>query len=164
MTKYIICLAGGILLLSGCGNNAGETALEKQIEKETGADADVDISKDRMHITGETEDGSFSLSSGEGIQIPDNFPSDILIYKPSELKATIDTPNGQSLTFATADDVDTVIGAYKREMKAEGWAEKASMNMGQQSMLVYQKSNRAVQITAGQSGGQTQILLLFGDK
>jgi hypothetical protein len=163
MTKFIICMACAVLLLSGCGNHIGEKALEEQIEKETGSNADVNISEDSMNIRGKTENGAFSLSSGEGVEIPDNFPADILIYKPSELKSALETSNGQSLAFTTTDDVSEVIVAYKREMTDEGWTEETSMNIGQQSMLVYNKQDRVVQITVGPSDDRTQILLIISN-
>ncbi len=162
MTRYIIGLTCLILMLSGCGRSASESAVEKQIERETGSDADVDFSGDSYKITGKTEDGEFSLSSGEGIEIPKDFPGDVLIYRPSTVSMAMNVPEGQSVTLTTGDDSKKIVEAYKREMIAEGWSEQASMNMGTQSMLSYKKEDRVAHITIVPSDGETQIMLIVG--
>jgi hypothetical protein len=163
MTKYIICLSCLILVLSGCGKSPEEKILEEQIEAATGADAEIDLSNERMNISGKTEDGSFSISSGEGTDVPENFPSDVLVYKPSKVQATMDMPQGHSLTLSTTDDGKKVQDAYKSEMTSKGWSEQASINMGSRSMLTYKKEDRVAQITISPSDNETQILVIVGE-
>ena len=161
MTKYIICLSCLILMLAGCGGSPDEAVIEKQIEQATGSDVDVDISGDSYEISGKTEEGEFSLSSGEETEIPTDFPDDVLIYSPSSVSMTINMPEGQSLTLTTSDDSKKVEEAYKREMATKGWAEEASINMGTQTMLAYKKDDRIANITIVPSDDETQIMLII---
>ena len=164
MTKYFICLMFTVLLSAGCGGNVEENTVEKAIEKETGENADVDFSDEGMHISGKTEDGEFSLSAGKNAKVPDGFPSDVLIYKPSDISSSMDMPQGQSLTLSTSDDGKKVLETYKREMTAKGWAEKTVMTGESQSMLVYGKEGRAVQIHIMPSDDQTEIMIIAGNE
>ena len=108
MTKYIIGLSFLILMLAGCSGSTGEQVLESQIEQQTGSDADVDISGGNINISGETEDGAFSLSSGEGTAVPEDFPDDVPVYSPSSVESAMVMPEGLSLTLKTDDDREKV--------------------------------------------------------
>jgi hypothetical protein len=162
MTKYIIGLSCLLLMLAGCGGSTGERVLERQIEQQTGSDADVDISGDNLNITGETEDGAFSLSSGEGTKVPEDFPEDVLVYSPASVGSAMVMPEGLSLTLKTDDGAEKIKAAYKSEMIAKGWSEQASMDMGTQSMLAYKKGDRATNITIVPSDEGTQIMIIVG--
>jgi hypothetical protein len=162
MAKYIICLSCLMLMLAGCGRSTNEAIIEKQIEEATGSDADVDISGDSFKISQKTEDGEFSVSSGEGTEIPEDFPDDVLIYRPSSVKMSMNVPEGQSLTLISGDDSKKILETYKREMTAKGWSEQASMNMGSQLMLTYKKEDRIANVTIAPSDGESQIMLIVG--
>jgi hypothetical protein len=149
-------------MLAGCGRRTNEEAIEKQIEQATGSDADVDISGDSYKIRGKTEDGEFSIASGEGTEIPKDFPDDVLIYRPSSVKMSMNGPEGQSLTLTSSDDSKKILETYKRDMTAKGWSEQASMNMGKQLMLSYKKGDRAANVTIMPSDDETQIMLIVG--
>ncbi len=161
MAKYIICLLCLILMLAGCGKSPEEKAIEKAVEKSTGADAEVDLSNKGMKISGKTEEGAFSLSTGEGTEIPKDFPSDVLVYRPSKVGSAMNMSEGQSIALTTSDDSKKVEEAYKREMATKGWAEEASINMGTQTMLAYKKDDRIANITIVPSDDETQIMLII---
>ncbi len=162
MTKYIVCLSCLILMLAACSRSTEEAAIEKQLERATGADADVDLSNEGMTIRGKTEEGEFSFTTGEGTEVPGDFPTDVLIYRPSKVKAAMNVSEGQSLTLTTGDDRQKVQEAYKREMIAKDWSEQASMNMGNQSMLVYEKDDRVAHVTITPEDAETQITIIVG--
>ena len=148
--------------MAGCGRKTGEKAVEKSIEQATGADAHVDLNDKGMKISGKTEEGEFSLSSGEGMEVPEDFPSDVFVYKPSSVNAVMNLPQGRSLTLVTSDNSKKVQEAYKRGMAAKGWSEKASMNMGSQAMFSFEKGDRIAQINIGQEDDETQIVVVVG--
>lgn len=150
----LLCLA---LLISGCGQSAEEKAVEKQIEKNTGSDATVDLSDNGMNIHGKTEDGEFSVSTGNEVAIPKDFPADIFVYRPSKTTMAMNAPEGYTLALTTEDAKAAVTAAYETEMKAKGWSQVTSMDMGQSSMLAYEKDNRSVNITLAASGKELQI-------
>jgi hypothetical protein len=141
---YLLCL---ILLAFGCDKSSEEKAVEKQIEKQTGGKADVDLSNKKMKVSGETEVGKYTVTSGEGTEIPEGFPADVFVYRPSKTVMAMEIPEGYSLALTTRDDSAKVFDAYSKEMKAKGWAEEAAMKMESQSVLVYQKDERVVNIS-----------------
>jgi len=159
MAKFLLCAMCLSLLAVGCGKSAEEKAIEKQIEEQTGGKADVDLSKKSMKVAGETEGGKYTVTSGEGTEIPKGFPSDVFIYRPSKTIMAMEIPEGYSLALSTRDDSSKVQSAYTQEMKAKGWSEETSMKMASQSVLVYKKDERAANISIVPSGKEIQISL-----
>lgn len=157
MTKLYFLILLLALLALGCGESAEERAMEKKIEEATGGEADVNLSEDGMKVTGETENGKFAFSTGESIEIPKDFPSDVLIYSPSKAVMAMKAPEGHAVSLTTPDDVTEVKKTYQREMKAKGWSEETSINMSGQSMLIYKKENRMANISISQADNATQI-------
>lgn len=157
MTRFLFCIFFSIVLATGCGERAEEKAIEKKIEKTTGAEADVDLSKKGMKITGETEDGKYTLTTGGETEIPKNFPDDVFIYRPSKAIMAMKIPEGYSITLTTRDKQSKVLSAYRQEMKLKGWSEETSMSMGPQSVLVYKKNDRAANISIVTSDKALQI-------
>ena len=157
MAKFFLCVICLILLAFGCEKSAEEKAMEKQIEEKTGAEADVDLSKKRIKVAGETEGGKYTVTSGEGIKIPEGFPDDVFIYQPSKNIMAMEIPQGYSVALTTRDDSSKVRSAYSQEMKARGWSEETAMNMENQSVLVYKKDERVANISIVSSGKEIQI-------
>ena len=158
MTKFnFITLLCMVLLAFGCGKSPEERAIEKQIEKETAGEVDVDLSKKGMKVTGETEGGKYTVATGEETEIPEDFPTDVFIYQPSKTTMAMKVPKGHSIALTTQDDKSKVVNVYKQEMEAKGWAEKTSMTMGPQSMLVYGKNGRVAHINIVPSEEALQI-------
>jgi len=157
MTRYVVCVFCLMFLLVGCGKEVQESAMEKKIEQATGGDAEVDLSDDGMKVTGKTEEGEYSITSGEETEIPEDFPSDVFIYRPSTAVMAMKVPEGHSVTLTTQDDKEKVVEAYKKEMEAEGWTEEGSMNMGSNTMLVYGKDGRNANINIMPSDDKVQI-------
>jgi len=157
MARFLLCALSLILLAFGCEKSAEEKAMEKQIEEKTGAEADVDLSKKRMKVAGETEGGKYTVTSGEGTEIPEGFPADVFIYRPSKTIMAMEIPEGYSVALTTRDDSSKVRSAYSQEMEARGWSEETSMNIKSQSVLVYKKDERAANISIVLSGKEIQI-------
>lgn len=164
MTRCIICLFCLMFLFAGCGKEVQESAMEKKIEQATGGDADVDISDEGMKITGKTEEGEYAITSGDETEIPDDFPSDVFIYRPSTAVMAMKVPEGHSVTLATRDDKDKVVEAYKKEMEAEGWSEEGFVNMGSHTMLAYVKDGRNANINIIPSDDKVQINVIVAAK
>jgi hypothetical protein len=154
---YLICLI--FIIAVGCGKTAEEKAVEKQIEKATGGDAKVDISKKGMKIEGETAEGKYSVSTGESVKIPKDFPDDVFIFSPSKAIAAMKMAQGYSISLKTGKKVEEIAGTYKEEMESRGWSEQTSMKMGPQTMLVYKKESRIANITVAEADDETQINL-----
>jgi hypothetical protein len=157
MAIFKFCILCLILVLAGCEKTPEQTATEKKIEDSIGADTKVDPPKNEMTITEETGEGKYTISSGEGAEIPKDFPADVFIYRPSKVINALDMPEGSSLGLTTTDDVPTVAETYKREMTARSWSEQTAVNDGAQSMLVYEKEERIANITIAPMDDATQI-------
>jgi outer membrane lipoprotein-sorting protein len=155
----IFCL---LLLVSGCGGSADEEAVEKKIEDATGGEAEVDLSEGTVEVKGKTEEGEYAMTTGEETEIPDDFPGDVFIYKPSTAVMAMMVPEGHSLTLITKDDQTKVMEAYKTEMEKNGWAREGSMDMGGHMMLVYKKDGRMANVTVMKADGKTQINVTVG--
>lgn len=162
MPKIIFAVLLSILFICGCGEKAEEKMLEKQIKKATGSDAHVDISDNKIHISGKTGEGDFTMSIGDSAKIPKDFPADIFIYTPSETVAAMKMPEGFSVSLKTGNDTANVAASYQKKMKSEGWSEKATMNFSGQQVLVYEKENRIANIAIASTEGETNITLTIG--
>ena len=157
MARCLFCVIFLIFLGAGCGESAEEKAMEKQIEESTGRDAEVHVSKKGAKITAETEEGKYTVTTGEETRIPKDFPDDVFIYQPSKAVMAMEIAEGYSIALSTRDERLKVVGAYKQEMKAKGWTEEASMDMGSQSVLVYEKKGRNANISIVPMEGALQI-------
>ncbi|MCK4605482.1 MAG: hypothetical protein KAU41_12470 [Deltaproteobacteria bacterium] len=164
MTRFLFCLFLSIVFLTGCGERAEEKAMEKKIEKETGAKADVDLSRKGMKITGETDRGKYTLITGEETEIPKDFPDDVFIYRPSKAVMAMKVPDGYSITLTTSDNRSKILSTYREEMNAKGWSEETSMIMGPQSVLVYKKNDRVANISIITSDKALQITVTVTTK
>jgi len=159
MTRFL-CLAFCLLLLAaGCGGSADEEAVEREIEAATGGEVEVDLSEGTMEVKGETDEGEYSITAGEETEIPDDFPGDVFIYKPSTAVMSMMVPEGHSLTLTTKDDQAKVMDAYKSEMEKNGWSQEGSMNMGGHMMLVCKKGERMANVSVISADDETQITL-----
>ena len=164
MAIFKFCILCLMLVLAGCGKTPEQTTTEKKSEDSSGVDAKVDVQKNEMTITGETEGGAYAISSGEGAEIPKDFPADVYIYQPSRVMTAMDMSEGGVLALATADDAPTVAETYKREMTARSWSEQSAVKNGERLVLVYEKEERIANITIGSMDGAAQILVTVTGK
>lgn len=148
-------LAGLALVLvtgaGGCGQAAdkiSEKATEKAIESGADGDADVDISDGQMNI--ETEDGSFSVGSGE---VPDTWPEDVPLPADLAVLSAMDMGSeGESMiniSGTTDMNPDEVAAFYEDEL--DGWTESGSFSSsadeGGMSSVSYEQDERTVGVT-----------------
>jgi len=160
--RYFICLLVSVLMVGcSCSEEAEEKVAEKIAEKviaaQTGEKADIDVDEESMRI--KTKDGEMSITSGKSAKVPDNFPKDIPMYKGSVLDMAMEVPTGYSLSFTTKDDMSKVSEWYLSEMIDQGWAKEAFMDMGKQTMMVFKKGERGVNLVISPDNDQTRIAL-----
>ena len=152
-----------VLLFIGCGGGsqerAAEKAAEKAIAKETGEKADVDISKDKVMIKSE---GKEITIAGEGTaSLPEDFPKDIYVYPGAGIKMSGKQENSFMLTLESKDDLKKVVSEYKDKMKAQEWKEKTTLDMGEQTMIEFEKENRSTIINITKADDKTQIHIMI---
>jgi hypothetical protein len=160
--KKVTCIVLGMLLVAaGCGKKIEETLsqklTEKIIEKGTGGKAKVDLSKGTLKI--EDEKGKTSAAIGTAAKIPDGFPSDVFLFKPADVFVAMNNEEGFMVGLKTDKDIGVITEAYKKTMVGNGWKQKASMDMGGQMMLSYEKGKRAANIVISQKDKETSIVI-----
>ncbi len=83
-------------------------------------DNGVSVNNGSVNVTG--KDGE-SLSVGNA-KVPDGFPSDIPIYKPSDVVLALKTKDGYNVTLATNDSSQTVADYYQSQLPGKGWVKE----------------------------------------
>ena len=164
MAIFKFCILCLVFVLAGCEKTPEQTTAEKKIEESAGVDTKVDVQKNEVTVTGETEGGSYATSSGEDAEIPKDFPADVYKYSPSRIMTAMEMPEGGVLVLTTADDVPTVAEAYKREMTARSWSEQSAVKNGERLMLVYENEGRIANTIIGSMDGAAQIMVTVTKK
>jgi len=160
--KKVACIVLGMLLVTaGCGKKIEEKISEKLVEKAiehgTKGKAKADISKGTLKI--ETENGNFTAAAGTAAKIPDGFPSDVFLFKPSDVFMAMNNADQFSVGLKTGKDIASVTEAYKKAMAANGWKQKGMLDMGGQMMISYEKGKRQASVAISHKDNETNILL-----
>src|SRR3990167_11097261 len=103
--KFLTLIIGitVILVLIGAGwyyfsQSSTERDAEKKLEAETGGKVNIEGDK----VTIETDQGTVTTSK---TQAPENFPSDVAIYKGAQITGSTDAVDGVTLMLSTSDSV-----------------------------------------------------------
>lgn len=152
-----------VLAFAGCGKSSSEHAAEKAVESAMAAQgqkADVSIQSDSMKIT--TQEGSMSF--GEGTKIPDDWPSDVPVYKGMKLVTAFSSPEGGALQGTTSDSAAKVESFYKEQAAKNGWTEDASFRQGDMVSLIYKKEKRVLSMIATSADSETSIAISLSNE
>ena len=159
MRYFIIFTA--IMVVFGCGEKSEEKAVEKVMEKaiesNMGGNAEVDIEKNSLRI--QTDEGEMTMTAGDSVKMPADFPKDVFVYKGADLNAAMVHTEGFNLMFQTKDDASKVSEVYLTEMEAKGWSKEMTMDMGGQKMMVFKKDERMANVSIATDDEMTQITL-----
>ena len=134
----LISLLTFSLIAGGCiPKGVSERAMEDQIEKQTGGQADVDIDGDQMEMKVKTDDGTFEM--GKDVKLPENVPQ----YPGSQIisKAAGTSADGQGglFTMTSSDGTEEIVKYYQDYYTGQGWEQVAEMNFGQATTVVFEK-------------------------
>lgn len=162
--RTILCLTAALALIMNlaCGKapeETAETALEQQIEKSAGGDADVDYSDEGMEITTEDADGVSTWQAGDKAELPDNFPSDVYIPEGVSVDMVSDSPSGTVVALSTDIALATIVEAYLKEMTAAGWTKMTDTEMDGGRMTLFLKDERTVNVGIFDEDGARGISL-----
>ncbi len=177
-TKYIVIgvvvlavLYGAQMFLSP--GRMVERHIERAIERETGADVDIDYDRGMMgrgetNVTFSGEDGeTYEISAGEDVAIPDTWPRSVPI--PGDAKVSyagtmgmgmgmMNGQGGMSLAFTTTQSVTDITEYYKRELVANGWTIAGTMATPDGSMVSATRGeNETVGVYVGASPEGTTV-------
>jgi hypothetical protein len=99
-------------------------------------------------VTVKSDDGKNSTTFGNGAKLPDGFPTDIPIYKPSTLVAASNTDNTRySASGKTNDSVSSVVSYYKDQLGKGGWAAVHETSYGDGNIMNFKKDTRLLTIS-----------------
>lgn len=156
-----IIISAAIMILSLLAVIGFAVAINKAAK-----DSGVNVSNGSVTVQG--KDGG-SASFGDNVSLPSGFPSDVPIYKPSEIKGSLKTgKDAYSVTLLTDDSFSQVDSYYKSELAKQGW--KSGENNGEFSsgsgkLATYSKGNQTLGIliaTGTGSNKQTSVTLTVG--
>lgn len=102
------------------------------------------------------------------VRIPDDFPTEVQVYKDAELTLVQPTAgNGHNIVFSTSDDVSTVHRFYQDDMQQKGWKMSQEFERGGHSFATYQKGNTMINVTIaadGENPGKQVIAIMYYDE
>ncbi len=166
----IFCSA---VLVSGCGRakksmsekiseKIAEKAIGMNIKDSQGKDAKVDISDGKLTV--KTKDGETSFASGEGASVPADFPKDVYVVKGAKIQMSMKTPDGYMLSMKVEEAAAKLAATFETEMKAQGWSQEGSFDMGEARSLAYKKGERQVAIVMSKSDKATDVMITVAEK
>lgn len=136
----------GCSLLDKAAEKATEKATEAIIESET--NADVDLSDDGFTVT--DEDSGDTLSFGEDVSLPDDFPADVPIVDGAAIIAASSTSSrGEYSATLTAQDFSATEEFYQEQLVEEGWIidDTSTLTIGTQiTTITASKAGRALTV------------------
>lgn len=165
-SKSALIVGAAVLSLFGWGCNPfqaaqdkinekiGETVTEGVLEKVTGGN--VDVKNGGEEVTFKDEKTGGSMSFGENVKLPDDFPKEALLYPGAAVKGvTMSLKEGTTswVMLETADDTTKVSDWYVKEAKDKGWTEDSNMNFDGTVMRTWSKNDETEKIGLTVSAG-----------
>ena len=144
-----MAIIGGVVVVTAISmfvfglvaKKTAETITQKVAEQTTGGK--VDISSDGKKATIETNEGKVTIGINK---VPDSFPSNITVYKGSEVVATAEANDDVTLQLKSSDSVTKVNDFYKSDLSKNGWKETLSADSLGASTITAEKAGNHVSI------------------
>ncbi len=150
------CLCGRVR--ERLAQKAAEEAFSVAADDGKGGKAKIDLSKGTITIS--DSKGGGAMAFGGGAKLPDTWPKDFPLAGGAKVTFALDTPNGASVTFETADPPAKVYDYYATTMPKEGWKinVRTSSDDGGTLMMTKDPKRSATVVVSG-SGGKTSVVL-----
>jgi hypothetical protein len=164
-------LVAGWLTSKG-GRYLSEQGIEKGIEKVlekgmeqagiAGGKAKVDFTKEGLVVEG-MQDGQKIAIRAEA-KLPENFPSDIPVFQPSQPGGSLVMGPMTTATFEGGAPASQVASFYQGQLPAQGWSSVfTAPSEGTGLMATYRKENRQVTVTVAPEGEtKSSFTLTYG--
>lgn len=133
--------------LAGC-KSAADKVVEKAVEQTTGADVDVDTSKNQVAVN---VNGT-SWAAGDAVSLPTDFPKDVYVAEGT-LKVAIasDETQGFTVSLESTQSVAVLKTLYDTQLKADGWIISGTVDIQGSSSITATKANRSTTVSIGPS-------------
>jgi len=169
MRRWIVLLAVAAMAMAlvACGKKAkkadeaaASAIVSKAVSMASGQETKVDVSGETVTFRG--DDGTVVVT-GKGAELPDDFPSDVPVYRGVQIMHSASSAEGHfSVSMTTLAPRTGVADYYKMVMPEEGWESQSTMNMPNATMLAYKKGNRAVSVMIAESDEGTVVTISGG--
>ena len=138
---------------------ATEAAIEGLADDGKGGKAKVDLSKGTFTVT-DDKGGSLKFAAGGGAKVPDTWPKDFPVFAGAKVTMALDTPNGATISFETADPPAKVYGFYATTMPGQGWKINVRTSVDDGGTLMMTKDpKRSATVVVNGSSGKTAVVL-----
>jgi len=170
----IVLVLGMAMVVCGCGNGTddGDESTSTRTSDNTSGGPSITIpgkdggkmkvDLDGKKVTFRSKDGKGEATFGSGAKLPDNFPKDVHVYAGAAVQGAAYKGGKFSIMLMTKDDAKTVLDTYRQKMKAEGWTEGGTMDMGPTKVAQFKKGERGVVVSATQTEGTTMVSVATG--
>lgn len=119
------------------------------------ATKDVNVDKKGGSVTVKTNNGQSSASYGNDVKLPQGFPTDVPVYKPSTIIYATKTETTRfSVAAKTSASMQTVLDYYKSELTKQGWESTHESSYGDGTLLSYTKDGRTLSVTVSSQNNE----------
>jgi hypothetical protein len=167
-TKGIASLGVVSLLLFGFGCGATqraqdrvvENAIENQIDREGGGNANVDVNNGTVRV--ETSEGAYQAGAGAGL--PSDWPSDVPLMPGAQMQVS-GSNNGSSgdagagVMFVTTKTAEEVSAYYREELTKNGWVFDTTASMNGFLVMTATKGDIGLSFSVQSASGQTTVVI-----
>lgn len=113
----------------------------------------IDIDGDLHPPKVKTEPGGTTLSSGEDLALPKDFPEDVYLPKGYRVRQVINVAKATVVTVSVPDAPANLIADAGSAMQDQGWKQAmSSTNSKGTGLLVFEKDRRRAAMTFGTHG------------
>ena len=157
---------GVAVLVTACGpTDNSSTAREKQLEeyaRQHGVDADIQLGADGQ-VTVRQQIGGVSVSSGQNLAVPDDFPGDVAVYPGMKILSASATPAGYMLLGQAGATPEAVAGFFAGEMVGNGWRDESpqAASGSPTTSLHYIKDQRSTRINLIHMGDRVTVQIMI---
>ena len=120
---------------------------------ESSQDGKIKVTSGKGKCVIKETDGTGKVAiTPDGGKLPKGFPKDVPVYRGATIVGAIQKDKGHTLVLSSKDAPDTVLAAYDKVLKAQGWLPQEATPGT--PMLAYRKGERACVIvtTPGEDG------------
>lgn len=159
--KIIIIILVILVILGVVGTLLSAFVFKKifQFGVKKATNGTVNVGDKGVTIKDKNGNSSFSTEA----KLPDGFPSDVPIYKPSTITVGAKTGNNYDVSLQTSDSSQKVISYYKTELAKDGWSANSDgsseTTIGNVTTETMTKDNRTVTVITSTDNGTTTINL-----
>jgi hypothetical protein len=138
---------------------AAEAAFEAATDDGKGGKAKIDLSKGTLTVT-DGKGGGGMFAAGPGAKLPESWPKDFPLPAGAKVTFALDTPNGASVTFESADPPAKVYDYYASTMPGQGWKINVRTSAEDGGTLMMTKDpKRSATVVVNGSSGKTNVVL-----